>query len=300
MEKDARILVTGGEYGFVGRNLCNHLGELGFTHVGRQSGGYADLTDSRCSEYVWNFFKPDYVFHCAGFVRGIAGNMVHQEKAYRINTLININVVAACIEHKVKKIVAMGTVAMYPTGLAVYHEELLQGAHPHASEYGYAMAKHGMLAHLTVSGLDWAMPIATNMYGPHDRFDVEHGHVIPSLVRKFHEGEATVWGDGGQRRDFLYVKDAVRALVMIMEQGHGAINLATGVSDNIALVANVLQDASGHGYEFDISKPVGQTTRSYDVSKLAALGFKSEYTLEQGLRETYAWYEANVATARKR
>lgn len=298
MNKDARILVTGAQ-GFVGRNLFLHLKASGFTNIYGLGTEY-ELTDALSCDVPFAG-GPEYVFHCAGFVRGIAGNMANQEKAYRINTLINTNVVAACIEHKVKKIVALGTVAMYPgsIGQTLLPETSLLSGPPHKSEYAYATAKRGMLAHLAVSGLDWAMPICTNMYGPHDRFDVEHGHVIPSLVRKFYEGSSTIWGDGSQRRDFLYVKNAVRALVTIMEKGQGAINLATGETHSIRTVAEELSRLSGHSYTYDATKPVGQHSRSYDVSRLSALGFKPEYTLEQGLKETYDWYAANHLNARK-
>lgn len=301
MEKDARVLVSGG-YGFVGCNLVSHLQRSGHANV---IGEHApDWINAEKTADFFERMRPDYVFHLAGYVRGIAGNMANQAESYRINTLINTNVIAACIKHKVKKVVAMGSVAMYPmvVGLidAPSEECWLHYGCPHTGEYGYASAKRGMLAHLEVSGLDWAMPIATNMYGPHDRFDKEHGHVIPSLVRKFHERDVTVWGDGEQRRDFLYVKDAVRALVAIMEGGHGPINMATGETHSIRDVVGILSAHTGcDTITWDETKPVGQRSRSYDISQISALGFKPEYTLERGLAETMDWYAENEATARK-
>jgi len=296
MDKDIRVLVTGG-YGFVGHNLVDYLQCSRYTHVlGEHAPDWADTSKTH------DFFdrnRPTHVFHCAGFVRGIAGNLANQEKAYRVNCQINTNVVAACVEHKVKKVVALGTVAMYPGYDRCWREEEVMSDEPDA-EYGYAMAKRGMLAHLEVSGLNWAMPICTNMYGPHDRFDKEHGHVIPSLVRKFHERDVTVWGNGSQRRDFMYIKDAVRALVTIMEKGEGPINMATGETHSIRDVTNILSAYTGcDTITWDETKPLGHTHRSYDVGKLAALGFKPEYTLEQGLKETIDWYAENEKTARK-
>lgn len=296
MEKDARILITGNR-GFVGRNLWDYLYVQG---VKPFPAGTFDLTERGLVDALFSAVRPDYVFHCAGFVRGIAGNMANQEKAYRINALINTNVVAACLDHKVKKIVALGTVAMYPHGLeGQFKEDLLHFGRLHAAEYGYAAAKRGMLTHLEVSGLDWAMPICTNMYGPHDRFDSEHGHVIPALVRKFHEGNPIIWGDGAQTRDFLYVHDAVRALVLLMAAGQGAINLATGAAHKLSTVAEELSRLSGRSYSYDATKPVGQRSRSYDIAQLTALGFAPEYSLTQGLQDTYAWYIANHLNARK-
>lgn len=291
----ARTLVTGAR-GFVGRNLVAHLRELGETVIDSA----CDLSDRRETEWLFQTTYPTHVYHCAGRVRGIAGNMANQEAAYRENVLINTNVVEMCVRYKVEKVVALGTVAMYGGAGPHFREDGILGAPPHSSEFGYAVAKRGMLAHLQTTGLAWAMPICTNMYGPHDRFDKEHGHCVPALVRKFHEGEPVVWGDGTQKRDFLYIRDAVRALHLLMEKGDGIINLATGQSSEIVEVCGWLSSFSGHSWIYDERKPMGQKERSYDVSRIAAMGWKPQYCLGGGLKETYDWYVANSQAARKR
>lgn len=295
MDQTARILVTGG-HGFVGKNLVGALYRLGFHNVIAPARLMCDLEDRERTDGFVRWARPSHVFHLAGFVRGIKGNIENQAEAYRINALCNTHLVEACINAKVEKLVCMGTVAMYPDIPSLLREDMLWQGFPYSAEYGYAQAKRGMLAHLEVSGLKWAMPIATNMYGPYDRFDTEHGHVVPSLVRKFHEGDPVVWGDGSAQRDFLHVSDAVRGLLLIMEAGEGVINLASGESRSIREVVDILVAKTGRTVSWDASQPVGQRFRNYDVSKLAELGFEPKVALEEGLPQTMEWY-ANHATA---
>ena len=310
MQHEASILITGGN-GLVGRNLCAHLVDQGFANVYAPSSQDYDLRDHTAVTRLFEKFKPAYVFHLAGFVRGLMGNMKNQAVAYYDNVLINTNIVEACRAHQIKKIVAMGTVAMYPDPLPhipLRESDLWQGS-PHSSEYGYAMAKRGMLAHLQAcsqqDGLAYACALSTNLYGPYDRFNTETGHVIPSLVKKFYDAAqsgqpVTVWGDGSAQRDFLYVKDAVTSLHLIMNSYNGVINIATGRTRDIKDAVATLARLSGVGNRilWDTNKPNGQVTRAYDVSILTGLGFSPAFTLETGLAETYDWYVANQHKAR--
>jgi GDP-L-fucose synthase len=306
MEKTDRILITGGR-GMVGKHLLNHLTEAGYTDVCISN---VDLMSPYYTKAAFAQIKPTYVFHMAAYVRGIAGNMKAQSYSFVRNTTINMNVIDACREVSVRKIVAMGTVAMYPDKKSEHYSESdLWEGQPHSSEYGYGNAKRHMLAQLECYkndyGISYACAISTNLYGAHDRFDIEHGHVIPSLVRKFYEAKrdgtpVSIWGDGSATRDFLYVKDAVRGLVMMMESGEGAINLSTGDSYTIRQAAETLGIHSKHDVvEWDTSKPVGQKHRQYDMARLRALGFMPEYSLARGLKETYDWYSDNSECARK-
>jgi GDP-L-fucose synthase len=249
----------------------------------------------------------------AGRVRGLGGNMNDQGAAYLENILINTFVVEACRKFDVKKIVAMGTIAMYPDPLPCnpLREETIWMGVPHHSEYGYAQAKRSMLAQLVAYkenyGLPFVLALSTNLYGPFDRFNTQTGHVIPSLVKKFYDakkigGDVVIWGDGTATRDFLYIDDVVRALVLLMDEGSGVINLATGKTHTIKAAATILAeitDMKDH-IKWDTSKPNGQVFRSYDVSKLASLGFSYTYDLEEGLRKTFAWYQSNAAIAREK
>jgi GDP-L-fucose synthase len=167
-----------------------------------------------------------------------------------------------------------------------------------------------MLAQLDVNReaykIPYAIVISCNLYGPHDRFDAEKGHVVPSLVRKFFEAKrdgkkVSVWGNGSARRDFMYVEDVARALELIMQKAEGAINLGSHDVHSIREVVDSLAAHTGmkDKIEWDAGKPNGQEYRAYDLAKLDALGFRTSTTLEQGLKKTYDWYAENHSVARK-
>jgi len=311
MKEADSILITGGS-GLVGKNLSLYLSESGYISILSPTSEECDLADNRQVDAFFAKHKPSHVFHLAGRVRGLGGNINDQGVAYYDNIMINTNVVEACHRFGVKKIVAMGTVAMYPDPLPrnpLAEDSIWQGK-PHHSEYGYAQAKRAMLAQLEAYGenygLPWALVLSTNLYGPYDRFDTKTGHVIPSLIRKFHDaktsgGTVQVWGDGSATRDFLYVKDTVRALHQIMQGVEGTINMATGQTHSIRQVVNMLSSLTGLADRvvWDSKMPGGQLFRAYDVSKLTKAGFTCQYDLLAGLKETYCWYEANAASARK-
>lgn len=301
MNKDSRILVTG-HLGFVGINLCRRLlRDKPNVHVAP-----ADFTLQNTGDAVWETHKPTHVFHLAAQVFGLGGNIQNQAEGFRRNTLINTNVIDACVRHGVEKIVAMGTVAMYPASVPNNHfcESDLWNGPVHDSEWGYANAKRGMLAYLEACrvsyGLKYVCPIATNLYGPHDRFNAATGHVIPSLIRKFYEAkrggtEVLVWGDGSQTRDFLHVDDVVKGLINCMTNDlEPVINLVSGRSRTIRDAVSILERHTGVKAVYDPSKPSGQLQRSYKAGLVHA-----PIQLETGLIGTYDWYAANEGVARK-
>ena len=311
MQPDDTILITGGS-GLAGINLKEYLESQGFNRILAPTSGECDLTDRKSVLGFFDRNKPDYVFHMAGFVRGIMGNMRNQGESYLKNTLINTHVVDACQKTGIKKIVAMGTAAMYPDlepSVPLAEGDVWKGP-PHPSEYGYAQSKRGMLAQLQTYessyGMAYAFAFCTNLYGPHDRFNTETGHVIPSLIKKFHDARqaktiVTVWGDGSAHRDFLYIKDCSRALYLIMNNLTGPVNLAAGKSRKIREVVDILAAYTGMNERvaWDTTKPNGFLFRAYDVSRLSAGGFTCDYSLEQALPETYAWYASHTDAARQ-
>ncbi len=197
----------------------------------------------------------------------------------------------------------MGSGAIYPfppQALPLTEDTIFNGR-PHPSENAYAHAKRGMLAMLEAYeqsyDLNWAYIVSCNLFGPRDKFDPINGHVIPSLIRKFYDAkhlssDVVVWGDGSTQRDFMYVKDAARAALTVMNQVNGIINMGSGRIYRIQHIVNMLVIISkmANRIKWDTTKPNGQAYRAYDLQRLASTGFKCEYSIERGLEETWDWY----------
>jgi GDP-L-fucose synthase len=304
-----KILITGAS-GVIGQALKKELEENGYANVTALSSANGDLRNEEQTMKIFQEVKPDVVYHLAARVYGIMGNMQNKGKAFIDNTRINTNVIDAAHQSGARKVVAMGSSAIYSDSvtLPMTENQVWNGA-PHFSEAAYAHSKRAMLAQLEAYqaqyGLDFAFCISTNLYGPHDKFDEEWGHVLPSLISKFHRatqegGNVSVWGTGKARRDFLFGADAAYAMRLIGENYTGSINLATGHSQTIRETVELISKISGLRGEvhWDASKPDGQNLRQYDVSKLAALGFVPRHSLEEGLQKTYQWFANNTRIVR--
>lgn len=310
MEQSARIVVTGGN-GLVGTALKQVISEKGHTQLHAPSSREVDFTDWQATLGYFRQVRPEYVFHLAARVYGILGNMENKGLSYLDNTLINTHVIEACRQAGARKVVAMGSgcVYPYPSPGKILKEDMIWQGPPHQSEDSYAHSKRAMYAQLSAYREQWGFQsvfaISGNLFGPNDKFDDQHGHVTPSLVRKFFEAKrdgtrAVVWGDGSARRDFMYSLDAAEALYFMMLKGKGAMNLGSGQVHAIREIVDVLADITGLAgrIDWDASKPNGQDFRAYDHTHLAATGFKPRYTLREGVRLTYEWYAANVDKAR--
>lgn len=299
MLKDSRILVTGA-YGMLGSALVSLLQAYGYTNVCRSNG------DLRKKEEVYNTFSvhcPEYVFHCAAKVYGIQGNATHRKQAFTDNILINTHVIDACDKWGVRKIVAMGSNCVYSDQDSSHPLEEVEvwNGPVAAHEAPYGNAKRAMLAMLEAYDIPYAFVVASNMYGPFDRFDTRHGHVIPSLVRKFYEascvgGSVCVWGDGTQQRTLLFSKDAARGLIEIMNKIDGVVNLG-GEEHTLRAVVEKLCAISGVPNEhviWDTTAPVGHPRRLCSTRTMQLIGFFPEISLADGLVETYGWYVENA------
>lgn len=308
--KTAPVLLTGAS-GVIGVALAEELRRSGYDTVITTSSRDADLTDQREAARLLRSVRPSLVFHLAARVYGIMGNIKNKGQAYFDNVRINTNVVEAAREAGVEKIVAMGSTAIYSdiVPLPMSEKDIWLGP-PHPSEAAYAHAKRGMLAHLEAYhsqyGLDFAFCISTNLFGPGDKFDEQFGHVIPSLISKFHravtEGSAVeVWGTGSPQRDFLYAKDAARAMRLVAEQYTGPINLATGIPVSIREAVETLREISRYRGEvlWDRSKPDGQKLRDYNIDTLRNLGFEPQYRFSEAMQETYDWYADAAGQVRR-
>ena len=304
------VLITGAS-GVIGTALREELLAAGHCRVAAVSSKDADLRNEDVTRALMLRVQPKLVFHLAGRVHGIVGHLANKGLSYVDNVRINTNVVDEARKVGVEKIVVMGSVAVYsdssPQPLS---ESSIWSGAPHPSEAAYAHAKRAMLAQLEAYreqfGLDFAFCVSTNLFGPRDKFDEKFGHVMPSLISKFHRGvtagdSVQVWGSGAAERDFLYSKDAAKALRLIAETYSGSINLASGAPVTIRETVELLRRISNFQGEivWDRSKPEGQRLRKYDLTKLRALGFKCDYSLEQGIKETFAWYAANAERARR-
>lgn len=311
IDSSARILVTGGT-GLVGHALIRTLADQGFNNVIAVGSCDYDLRAGGTVARMIAETSPEYVFHLAARVHGIGGNKKYKSDILYENVMINTNVIEQSRRGGVKKIVAMGSGCVYPElrGQEELFEEQIWIGPPHPSEDSYAHSKRLMLAQLDAArdqyGLSSAFAISGNLYGPHDNFDAEDGHVTPSLVAKFFEAKNTgkpvrVWGSGVAIRDFSYCDDAARALVEIMYKLEGPVNLGSGFRHPIRDIVAALQSICGDSVkvEWDATKPDGQLERYYNLNKLESTGFKAEISLVEGVRCTYKWYAANSKTARR-
>jgi GDP-L-fucose synthase len=309
MNKSDRILVTGAK-GLVGSALVEHLRQEGYESVIEVGRGDCDLTDTQATRHLFEHKRPDFVFHAAARVYGLGGNLKNKALSFYDNVMINTNVVDSSHRVGVRKLSVMGTGAVYPyppPGLP-FREDMIFMGEPHKSEDSYSHAKRAMLGMLRAYqesyGLEWAYIVCCNQFGPRDRFDAENGHVVPSLIRKFHEakssgGNVVVWGDGSALRDFMYVKDTARVATEIMQKLDGPINIGSGSVIAIREVVDMITDISGmHGrVVWDATKPNGREYLGYDLSRIQAIGFSCDFTTRKGLEETWSWYQDHGSEA---
>ncbi len=307
MKLSDTIIVTGAR-GLVGSAVVGHLRAEGFENVVHLGRAQCDFLDFKQITRMFADIRPTHVFHAAACVFGLGGNAANQGRSFLENTLINTHVVDAARTSGVKKITVMGTNATYPwPPILPLAEDNIFNGRPHESESGYGHAKRGMLAMLEAYhesyDLDWAYLVSGNLYGPRDRFDPVNGHVLPTMIWKFHQASVSdkpveLWGDGSPQRDFLYSEDLARVARLSMDRAHGAINVGHGRMYSIRQAAEILSDISGVPMDrvnFDPSKPNGRMNCSIDLSRLKALGFRPAYSLGRGLLETWDWFKANVS-----
>ena len=305
----SRILITGGT-GMVGRALAGTLAEQGFRHVVSVGSRDCDLRDGNAVAKLIADVQPEYVFHLAARVHGIGGNNRYKSDILVDNVLMNTNVLESARRAGAKKIVAMGSGCVYPElkGRAELFEGDVWTGPPHPSEDSYAHAKRLMLAQLNAAkeqyGLASAFVISGNLYGPYDSFNVDEGHVIPSLVAKFFDAARNrkpvkVWGSGIAVRDFTYCEDAASALLTVLRNVEGAVNMGSGQRHPIGDIVKILSELTGVPVEWDSRKPDGQLVRYYNLDRLRAAGFEAKVKLREGVQRTYEWYSANWQTARR-
>jgi GDP-L-fucose synthase len=269
-----------------------------------------DLRDAESTTRAFLDVQPVLVFHLAASVFGLGGNSKYRSDILVDNVRINTNVVEASIRSGVRKVVAMGSGCVYPDledGKPTSEDQMWDGP-PHFSEGPYAHSKRLMAAHLEAAreqhGLDSAFVISGNLYGPRDNFNIEDGHVIPSLIAKFHDSvrngtPVMPWGTGVAERDFTYSEDMAVALTVIAEKITGPVNTGSGHRHRISDIVEILQTITGATVEWDASKPDGQLSRTYNLGRLFDAGFRAQFDLKRGLTKTYEWYSENYPEVRR-
>ena len=304
---DKRVCVTGGA-GFLGGFLVDELKRRGAKHVFVPTCTEYDLTTREAILRMLADAKPDIVIHLAAVVGGIGANMANPGRYFYDNAIMGIQLIEECRLAGVSKFVALGTICAYPKFAPIpFREEDLWDGYPEETNAPYGLAKKMMLvqcqAYRQQYGFDGIFLLPVNLYGPRDNFDLETSHVIPAMIRKMSaardSGETVVlWGDGSPTREFLYVEDCARAIVMAAECYDGAdpVNLGAGWEISIKELAETI--AKHVGYEGDInwdaSKPNGQPRRKLDVSRAREyFGFEAQVPFDEGIRRTVEWWEGN-------
>ena len=303
-------LVTGGS-GFLGSHLVERLRDLGHDVAVARSAEY-DLTDATAAARLFADTDPELVFHLAALAGGIGANRAAPGRFWYANLLMGTHVLEQSRIAGVRKLVLLGTICAYPKHTPVpFREENLWNGYPEETNAPYGVAKKALLvgaqAYREQYGLDAVTLLPVNLYGPRDNFDLETSHVIPALIRKMVEAEATgtdeivLWGDGTPTREFLYVDDCAEGIVLAAERYDAAdpVNLGSGQEIKIADLATLIADLTGYAgtIRWDTSKPNGQPRRLLDTSKAEALfGFRASTSLREGLERTIAWYREHALT----
>lgn len=304
LNQDSRIWVTG-HLGLVGSAVIRRLKSAGMTNLVIASRSELDLRDPDAVLEWTTEKRPQYVVHVAGKVGGILANSRYPADFLHDNLLIQATVLRAAYEAKVEKLLYLGSSCIYPRDCPqpIREEYLLTGP-LEDTNFGYAIAKisglMGCKAYRRQFGCHFISAMPTNLYGPNDNFDLEGSHVVPALIRKFHEAklrgdaQVTIWGTGTPRREFLHVDDLADACLFLMDRydDESTINVGTGEEVTIRQLAELIRDIvhPEARLAWDHTKPDGTPRKLLDVSRIHALGWHHRLSLAEGLRQTYDWF----------
>ncbi len=305
--KSSKIYIAG-HNGLVGSAISRALKEKGFTNIIVKTRSELNLTDN---SQVMDFFeseKPEFVFDCAAKVGGILANDSYPAEFIHENLLIQNNLIDCSYKSGVKKFLFLGSSCIYPklAKQPIKEEYLLTGELEPTNEW-YAVAKIAGIkmcqAYKKQYGFNAISIMPTNLYGPNDNFDLESSHVLPALIRKFHEAKISgsenviMWGTGSPKREFLHVDDMAGASIFLMGNYSDPeiINVGTGEDVTIKELGELVKEITGFKGEikYDTSKPDGTPRKLLNVDKINSVGWKAETSLKQGVSDTYKWFLKN-------
>ena len=302
MEKNSKIYVAG-HRGLVGSAIVRKLKSEGFENLLLRTSSDLDLRDQQAVQEFFETEKPEYVFMAAAKVGGINANNTYPAEFLYDNLCIQNNVIHQSYLNGVKKLLFLGSSCIYPKNAEQpIKEEYLLSGYLEPTNEAYAIAKITGIkmcqAYDKQYGCNFISAMPTNLYGPGDNYDLKNSHVLPALLRKFHEAKiknerkVTVWGTGKPRREFLHSDDLAAASLFLMQHYNdpGIINIGTGKDISIGEMAEMIKKITGYEGEivFDTSMPDGTFRKLLDVSKLHSLGWKEEIGFEEGVRRTYS------------
>ncbi|MDD5050833.1 MAG: GDP-L-fucose synthase [Candidatus Pacebacteria bacterium] len=308
MDKKSKIFVAG-HTGLVGSAITRELEAQGYTNLILKQHKELDLMDRLAVSDFFQKEKPEFVFLAAAKVGGIMANQTYPADFIYQNLMIESNVIHESYRSKVKKLLFLGSSCIYPklASQPIKEESLLTGLLEETNK-PYAIAKIAGIvmceSYNRQYGTNFISAMPTNIYGTHDNFDPETAHVIPALIKKFHDAKqagiksVTLWGTGTPRREFLFVDDLASACVFLMDvyDGKEAINIGTGEDIRIEELAELIKKEVGFkgDIKWDESIPDGTPQKILDVSRIHTLGWKHKISPEEGIKKTYVWYLKNM------
>ncbi len=308
VDKTSNIYIAG-HTGLVGSSIVRIFEENGFKNLYKTTSSELDLRDSIAVKNWFESNKIDYVIDAAAKVGGILANHKFPAEFIFDNLMIQSNLIHYSYLNNVKKFIFLGSSCIYPkmSPQPIVEDYLLTGKLEETNQ-AYAVAK---IAGITMCqsyrkqyGFNAISLMPTNLYGPNDNFDLENSHVLPALLRKFHEAKnssmksVTVWGTGKPRREFLYVDDLAEATIFLLDKYNdpNIINIGCGKDISISELAHIIKKIVGFKGKivYDTSKPDGTPKKLLDISKLSKLGWKPKFSFEEGIERTYSWYLSQI------
>ena len=304
MDSESRVYVAGNT-GLVGSAIVRTLHWKGYTNILSSPSHHWDLRNQMDVERFFRVNEPEYVYLAAARVGGIGANAYYPGHFIYDNLMIQTNVIHAARKFGVKKLLFLGSSCIYPKfAEQPITEDQLLGGHLEPSNDSYAIAKIAGIkmcqAYRKQYGFNTISLMPTNLYGPNDNYDLDSSHVLPAMIRKFHEAKdkVTLWGDGSAMREFLYVDDLAEAAFkcMVDYDSEEIINVGTGKDITIKELANTIADVVGFKGEivWDTSKPNGTPRKVLNVDKIKSLGWEPKVGLREGIEKTYELYKESL------